>query len=113
MQEFVPAHLVTSPIPTEEALFRSREPRCGGSAGESSQPLSPEDVLLSSTSVGKKKKRCRRKHKAEPRKEEQPAAGAELEPCELSSDEEYNPHHGRYTLALNSNDLKFNVFTVI
>uniref|UniRef100_A0A8D0AD91 phosphatidate phosphatase n=1 Tax=Sander lucioperca TaxID=283035 RepID=A0A8D0AD91_SANLU len=34
--EIVPAHLVTSPIPTEEALFRSREPR--GDAGGSTRP---------------------------------------------------------------------------
>ncbi|XP_040926550.2 phosphatidate phosphatase LPIN2-like isoform X2 [Betta splendens] len=88
--EFVPAHLATSPIPTEEVPFRSR-----GSAGDSGQPLSPDDVQLSSSSGGKKKKRRRRKHKAEPRKEEPTAAGGELEPCELSSDEEYNPQHGR------------------
>uniref|UniRef100_A0A3Q1B5S5 phosphatidate phosphatase n=1 Tax=Amphiprion ocellaris TaxID=80972 RepID=A0A3Q1B5S5_AMPOC len=86
--EIVPAHLVTSPIPTEEALLRSREPRCV----ETSQPLGPEDpssgnLQLCSSSAGKKKKRRRRKHKAEPRKEEQTTCG-ELELCELSSDEE-------------------------
>uniref|UniRef100_A0A8D3BJJ9 phosphatidate phosphatase n=1 Tax=Scophthalmus maximus TaxID=52904 RepID=A0A8D3BJJ9_SCOMX len=93
--EIVPAHLVTSPIPTEEVLSRSREPRCGGSAAEISPPLSPEDPSSGnaqpcSNSGGKKKKRRRRKHKAEPRKEEQTtmAAGGELELCELSSDEE-------------------------
>ncbi|XP_069552439.1 phosphatidate phosphatase LPIN2-like [Brachyistius frenatus] len=100
--EIVPAHLVTSPIPTEEALFRSREPRCGGSTVETSQPVSPEDsasgnLQLCSNSTGKKKKRRRRKHKAEPRKEEQTttSAGGELELCELSSDEEHNAHNGR------------------
>ncbi|XP_040921832.1 phosphatidate phosphatase LPIN2-like isoform X1 [Toxotes jaculatrix] len=100
--EIVPAHLVTSPIPTEEALFRSREPRCGGSVAETSPPLSAEDPAAASTqpcsnSAGKKKKRRRRKHKAEPRKEEQTAtpAGGELELCELSSDEEHNAHNGR------------------
>uniref|UniRef100_A0A665WKU1 phosphatidate phosphatase n=1 Tax=Echeneis naucrates TaxID=173247 RepID=A0A665WKU1_ECHNA len=82
--EIVPAHLVTSPIPTEEALFRSREPRCGGSTAETSP---------CSNSAGKKKKRRRRKHKPEPRKEEQTTTpvGGELELCELSSDEEHNP----------------------
>lgn len=95
-QEIVPAHLVTSPIPTQEVLFRSREPRCGGSASESGQPISPEDLQLSSNSAGKKKKRRRRKHKAEPRKDEQTPAGGELELCELSSDEEQNTHNGRW-----------------
>lgn len=101
-QEIVPAHLVTSPIPTEEALlFRSREPRCGGSAAESSTPLNPEDPASGnssqqcSNSAGKKKKRRRKKHKAEPRKEEQATTGGELELCELSSDEEHNAHNGR------------------
>ncbi|XP_056221010.1 phosphatidate phosphatase LPIN2-like [Seriola aureovittata] len=100
--EIVPAHLVTSPIPTEEALFRSREPRCVGSAAETSAPLNPEDpasgnAQLCSNSAGKKKKRRRRKHKAEPRKEEPTTtpAGGEPELCELSSDEEHNAHNGR------------------
>uniref|UniRef100_A0A8C3AMU1 phosphatidate phosphatase n=1 Tax=Cyclopterus lumpus TaxID=8103 RepID=A0A8C3AMU1_CYCLU len=100
--EIVPAHLMTSPIPTEEALFRSREPRCGGSASESSQPPSPEDPssgnlqTCCSNTAGKKKRRRRKKHKAEPRKEEQTTpAGGEPEMCELSSDEEHNGHNGR------------------
>ncbi|XP_070842392.1 phosphatidate phosphatase LPIN2-like isoform X1 [Chaetodon trifascialis] len=99
--EIVPAHLVTSPIPTEEALFRSRDPRCGGPAAENPQPLSPADPVSGnlqscSNAAGKKRKRRRKKHKAEPRKEEQAApAGGELELCELSSDEEQNAHNGR------------------
>ncbi|XP_038586005.1 phosphatidate phosphatase LPIN2-like [Micropterus salmoides] len=94
--EIVPAHLVTSPIPTEEALFRSRETRCSGSAADDSQPQSPEDPVSgnlqpNSNTAGKKRKRRRRKHKAEPRKEEQTTpAGGEMELCELSSDEEHN-----------------------
>ncbi|CAG5896190.1 unnamed protein product, partial [Menidia menidia] len=95
--EIVPAHLVTSPIPTEEVLMRMREPRCGGAIGETSQPPSPEDQASGSVhlSAGKKKKRRRRKHKAEPRKEEQAAASGEAELCELSSDEEQQAHSGR------------------
>ncbi|XP_042366134.1 phosphatidate phosphatase LPIN2-like [Plectropomus leopardus] len=99
--EIVPAHLVTSPIPTEEALLRSREPRCGGLAAEISQPLSPQDSASGElppclNTTGKKKRRRRRKHKAEPRKEEQSTpAGGELELCELSSDEEHSTHNGR------------------
>ncbi|XP_041670387.1 phosphatidate phosphatase LPIN2-like [Cheilinus undulatus] len=99
--EVVPAHLVTSPIPTEEPLFWSREPRCGGSAAESSQPQSPEEpasgnLQTCSNTAVKKRKRRRRKHKAEPRKEEQTAAvGGEIELVELSSDEDHNAHNGR------------------
>uniref|UniRef100_A0A3Q3FWJ0 Lipin N-terminal domain-containing protein n=1 Tax=Labrus bergylta TaxID=56723 RepID=A0A3Q3FWJ0_9LABR len=77
--EVVPAHLVTSPIPTDEALFWSREPRCGGSAAENGQSVSPKDTAPGNLQTGsntavKKRKRRRRKHKAEPRKEEQAAA---------------------------------------
>ncbi|XP_060920642.1 phosphatidate phosphatase LPIN2-like isoform X1 [Labrus mixtus] len=99
--EVVPAHLVTSPIPTDEALFWSREPRCGGSAAENGQSVSPEDTAPGNLQTGsnaavKKRKRRRRKHKAEPRKEEQAAAvGGEVELCELSSDEEHKAHNGR------------------
>ncbi|XP_035511556.1 phosphatidate phosphatase LPIN2-like [Morone saxatilis] len=95
--EIVPAHLVTSPIPTEEALFKSREPRCGVSVVEKS----PEDpaagnLQTCSSTAGKKRRRRRRKHKAEPRKEEQTTpAGGEFELCELSSDEEHSAHNGR------------------
>ncbi|XP_060950103.1 phosphatidate phosphatase LPIN2-like [Limanda limanda] len=109
--DIVPAHLVTSPIPTEELPFRSREPRGGGSAAEIG--LSPDDpasgnIQACSSSGGKKKKRRRRKHKAEPRKEEQATTGAEPELCELSSDEELNAHNGRPSSlsTMNSNDHK-------
>lgn len=102
-QEIIPAHLVTSPIPTEEALlFRSREARCAVPPAESSVLPNPEDLAPAnaqpcSNSAGKKKKRRRKKHKTEPRKEEQTAAAAGGEPelCELSSDEEHNAHNGR------------------
>uniref|UniRef100_A0A8C7TJG5 phosphatidate phosphatase n=1 Tax=Oncorhynchus mykiss TaxID=8022 RepID=A0A8C7TJG5_ONCMY len=98
--EIVPAHLVTSPIPTEEALWRGRESRAGGSGlegglqppqGCSEDPASSSATLPPpSTTAGKKKKRRRRKHKADPRKEEQqtPTACGE-EVCELSSDDEH------------------------
>uniref|UniRef100_A0A8C7GAI9 phosphatidate phosphatase n=1 Tax=Oncorhynchus kisutch TaxID=8019 RepID=A0A8C7GAI9_ONCKI len=102
--EIVPAHLVTSPIPTEEALWRGRESRAGGSGlegglqppqGCSEDPASSSATLLPpSTTAGKKKKRRRRKHKADPRKEEQqtPTACGE-EVCELSSDDEHGGTH--------------------
>uniref|UniRef100_A0A8C7T7R5 phosphatidate phosphatase n=1 Tax=Oncorhynchus mykiss TaxID=8022 RepID=A0A8C7T7R5_ONCMY len=91
--EIVPAHLVTSPIPTEEALWRGRESRppqgCSEDPASSSATLPPP-----STTAGKKKKRRRRKHKADPRKEEQqtPTACGE-EVCELSSDDEHGGTH--------------------
>uniref|UniRef100_A0A7N8X6I3 phosphatidate phosphatase n=1 Tax=Mastacembelus armatus TaxID=205130 RepID=A0A7N8X6I3_9TELE len=58
--EIVPAHLVTSPIPTAETLFRSRELGCEGSVAESTQPLSSENLASEnqlSFLAGKKKKR--------------------------------------------------------
>uniref|UniRef100_A0A672G3C1 phosphatidate phosphatase n=1 Tax=Salarias fasciatus TaxID=181472 RepID=A0A672G3C1_SALFA len=125
LDEIVPAHLVTSPIPTEEALFRSREPRSGPSAGETGQSLGPEEqtpgnLHLCSNPAVKKKKRRRRKHKAEQRKDEQTAAPGcgELELCELSSDEEPNAHNGRYAktlkdtmVVLSSSDQLFFAYT--
>lgn len=102
MQEIVPAHLMTSPIPTEEALFRSRELRCGGSGMENSQPLSPEDTAsgntqICSNTIGKKRKRRRKKHKVEPLKEEQTMlAGAEAELVEVSSGEENSTPSGQW-----------------
>uniref|UniRef100_A0A8C7VV04 phosphatidate phosphatase n=1 Tax=Oncorhynchus mykiss TaxID=8022 RepID=A0A8C7VV04_ONCMY len=108
--EIIPAHLVTSPIPTEEALGRGRESRAGESGlegglqppqGDSQNPASSSTPLLPpSTTAGKKKKRRRKKHKADPRKEEQQAstAGGE-EVCELSSDEEHGTqNNGRAPL---------------
>ncbi|MEQ2246536.1 hypothetical protein ILYODFUR_000395 [Ilyodon furcidens] len=96
--EIIPAHLVTSPIPTEEVLIRNREARCVGSA-ETCQPLVPEldsaNHQLCTSSSGRKKRRRRRKHKSEPRKEEQTCAGGEPELCECSSDEEQHANNGR------------------
>uniref|UniRef100_A0A3P9J552 phosphatidate phosphatase n=1 Tax=Oryzias latipes TaxID=8090 RepID=A0A3P9J552_ORYLA len=91
--EIVPAHLATSPIPTEEALIRSRDSRCERSSagiGEPNDPADPAsgDLHVCSSTTGKKKKRRRRKHKTDPRKEEQMCAV--VEPDENSSDED--PH---------------------
>uniref|UniRef100_A0A8C9TJ67 phosphatidate phosphatase n=1 Tax=Scleropages formosus TaxID=113540 RepID=A0A8C9TJ67_SCLFO len=71
--EIVPAHLATSPIPTEEPAFWP-----GSAAPGSTQPA-------------KKKKRRKRKHKGDPRKEEQASMGGGVEEIfemDLSSDEE-------------------------
>ncbi|XP_043075595.1 phosphatidate phosphatase LPIN2 isoform X2 [Puntigrus tetrazona] len=70
--EIVPAHLATSPIPTESHLFWI------GSDHRSSQnldddPLDPEDPPdppVASTGAAKKKKKRRKKHKGDPRREE-------------------------------------------
>ncbi|XP_049605523.1 phosphatidate phosphatase LPIN2-like isoform X5 [Syngnathus scovelli] len=71
--EMVPAHLTTSPIPSNEALIKNQGRPLGG----------PEEA------GGRKRKRRRRKHKAEPRKEDQNRpVGGELELPGLSSDEE-------------------------
>uniref|UniRef100_A0AAY4AAU2 phosphatidate phosphatase n=1 Tax=Denticeps clupeoides TaxID=299321 RepID=A0AAY4AAU2_9TELE len=72
--EIVPAHLATSPIPTESHLFWIGENR-GAAKGVVSDPLDPEEPPepLVSTSTGgsvKKKKRRRKKHKGDPRREE-------------------------------------------
>ncbi|KAK7881732.1 hypothetical protein WMY93_030141 [Mugilogobius chulae] len=93
--EVVPAHLATSPIPTEETLLRSREPRGAEGCG----PLSAGEVSCENSSsfpntAGKKKKRRRRKHKTDQRKEESSPA-VDLELGDLSSDEDRSSHNGR------------------
>ncbi|XP_018612355.1 phosphatidate phosphatase LPIN2-like [Scleropages formosus] len=78
--EIVPAHLATSPIPTEEPAFWP-----GSAAPGSTQPA-------------KKKKRRKRKHKGDPRKEEQASMGGGVEEIfemDLSSDEEPAAHVSR------------------
>ncbi|XP_072307107.1 phosphatidate phosphatase LPIN2-like isoform X2 [Eucyclogobius newberryi] len=100
--EVVPAHLVTSPIPTEEDLSRSREARCVSLRAEGTGSLgeaSCENPLSFSNFAVKKKKRRRRKHKVEPRKEESSPA-AELELAELSSDEDRTPHGRTSSLSI-------------
>uniref|UniRef100_A0A671KJ16 phosphatidate phosphatase n=1 Tax=Sinocyclocheilus anshuiensis TaxID=1608454 RepID=A0A671KJ16_9TELE len=68
----VPAHLATSPIPTESHLFW-----IGGDHRSSQNldddPLDPEDPPdppVASTGAAKKKKKRRKKHKGDPRREE-------------------------------------------
>ncbi|XP_075903556.1 phosphatidate phosphatase LPIN2-like isoform X2 [Nelusetta ayraudi] len=90
--ETIPAHLITSPIPSEDALSTSRDSTGPASVAEDTQTLTTDDpaVGIVPTAVRKRKRR-RKKHKGEPRREEQAvaaAAGGEAEPCELSSDEE-------------------------
>ncbi|XP_067109959.1 phosphatidate phosphatase LPIN2 isoform X1 [Osmerus mordax] len=73
--EIVPAHLATSPIPTEGHLFWMAEvERGGGVAQDLDDPADPEDPedppAPSAIAVVKKKKRRRKKHKGDPRREE-------------------------------------------
>uniref|UniRef100_A0AAR2J2E2 phosphatidate phosphatase n=1 Tax=Pygocentrus nattereri TaxID=42514 RepID=A0AAR2J2E2_PYGNA len=70
--EVVPAHLATSPIPTESHMFW-----LGGDDGppqdrddDPQDPEDPPEPPVTSTSTSKKKKRRRKKHKGDPRREE-------------------------------------------
>lgn len=83
---------------------------------ETGQPLNPEDgssgnLPTCPNTAGKKRKRRRKKHKVEPRKEEQTSpAGGEVELCELSSDEDNNTHGSQWlvtTLGLGTGVLLF------
>ncbi|XP_077479938.1 phosphatidate phosphatase LPIN2-like isoform X2 [Stigmatopora argus] len=100
MEQFddvVPAHLATSPIPTEDAAVKKQEPE----DGQSHPSKVPEE---GPNSGGRKRKRRRRKHKPAPRKEEQRRpAGGELEPPGLSSDEEITSHSTWVTLRTKDN----------
>ncbi|XP_055057951.1 phosphatidate phosphatase LPIN2 isoform X2 [Misgurnus anguillicaudatus] len=98
--EIVPAHLATSPIPTDTHMFW-----IGGDHRQSQNldedPLDPEDPpepSVSSTGSGKKKKKRRKKHKGDPRREEltppvtisSTASTDDIFEMDLSSDEETN-----------------------
>lgn len=98
LNEIVPAHLATSPIPTESHLFW-----IGGDHRSSQNldddPLDPEDPPdppFASTGAAKKKKKRRKKHKGDPRREEltPPAvissttSPEEIFEMDLSSDED-------------------------
>ncbi|KAI4903522.1 hypothetical protein NFI96_027566 [Prochilodus magdalenae] len=101
LNEVVPAHLATSPIPTESHMFwlgGERDPSQDLEDG-AQDPEEPPEPPVASTSIGKKKKRRRKKHKGDPRREEPtpPASvGAsaptdEIFEMDLSSDEEATP----------------------
>ncbi|RXM37058.1 Myomesin-1 [Acipenser ruthenus] len=99
--EIVPAHLATSPIPTEDQMFWNLDPNVlrSGVEDKSAQcPVAadPESVVHSMGSV-KKKKRRRKKHKADSRKEEQPPCpgSEEIFEMDMSSDEEQAVHAAR------------------
>ncbi|XP_028284251.1 phosphatidate phosphatase LPIN2 isoform X2 [Parambassis ranga] len=69
----VPAHLATSPIPTESHLFWISEVEHRSPKDLEDDPIDPEDPPeppAPSTMATKKKKRRRKKHKGDPRREE-------------------------------------------
>uniref|UniRef100_A0A8B9LCT9 phosphatidate phosphatase n=1 Tax=Astyanax mexicanus TaxID=7994 RepID=A0A8B9LCT9_ASTMX len=96
--EVVPAHLATSPIPTEIHKFWIGGDHTGDQ-DQDNDPQDPEDPPVASTSTGKKKKRRRKKHKGDSRREEMtpPASIGASAPAEeifemdMSSDEEITP----------------------
>ncbi|XP_029930169.1 phosphatidate phosphatase LPIN2 isoform X2 [Myripristis murdjan] len=72
-QNIVPAHLATSPIPTEGHLFWISEVEHRAPQDLEDDPADPEDPPeppAPSTIATKKKKRRRKKHKGDPRREE-------------------------------------------
>ncbi|XP_073347110.1 phosphatidate phosphatase LPIN2 isoform X2 [Pagrus major] len=72
-QNIVPAHLATSPIPTESHLFWMSEVEHRAAKDLEDDPVDPEDTPeppAPSTTATKKKKRRRKKHKGDPRREE-------------------------------------------
>ncbi|XP_070700852.1 phosphatidate phosphatase LPIN2 [Pempheris klunzingeri] len=71
--QIVPAHLATSPIPTESHLFWISEVEHRAPKVLEDDPADPEDPPeppAPSTVATKKKKRRRKKHKGDPRREE-------------------------------------------
>uniref|UniRef100_A0A8C7ZXQ9 phosphatidate phosphatase n=1 Tax=Oryzias sinensis TaxID=183150 RepID=A0A8C7ZXQ9_9TELE len=69
----IPAHLATSPIPTESHMFWISEVESRAAKKMQDVPGDPEDPPESpapSTLASKKKKRRRKKHKGDPRREE-------------------------------------------
>ncbi|XP_045909002.1 phosphatidate phosphatase LPIN2 isoform X2 [Micropterus dolomieu] len=66
----VPAHLATSPIPTESHLFWISEVEHRAAKDLEDDPADPEEPPAPSTTATKKKKRRRKKHKGDPRREE-------------------------------------------
>ncbi|KAM7400374.1 hypothetical protein PAMA_004862 [Pampus argenteus] len=72
-QNIVPAHLATSPIPTESHLFWISEVEHRAPKDLEDDPADPEDPPeppAPSTMATKKKKRRKKKHKGDPRREE-------------------------------------------
>lgn len=86
-QESIPAHLVTSPIPTEDPGFWGRDSRVLGSGVEGG----PAEEGTGTSGVKKRRKR-RKKPKVDPRKEETTAdtnSEAEMDKDKGSEDDNH------------------------
>uniref|UniRef100_A0A667WMB3 phosphatidate phosphatase n=1 Tax=Myripristis murdjan TaxID=586833 RepID=A0A667WMB3_9TELE len=99
--QIVPAHLATSPIPTEGHLFWISEVEHRAPQDLEDDPADPEDPPeppAPSTIATKKKKRRRKKHKGDPRREEltPPMAPTTGNANAMSSDEEGTAHASRW-----------------
>ncbi|XP_041658894.1 phosphatidate phosphatase LPIN2 isoform X1 [Cheilinus undulatus] len=70
LNQIIPAHLATSPIPTESHLFWISEVEHKELEDDTADPEDPPGPPAPSTVATKKKKRRRKKHKGDPRREE-------------------------------------------
>uniref|UniRef100_A0A8C3A157 phosphatidate phosphatase n=1 Tax=Cyclopterus lumpus TaxID=8103 RepID=A0A8C3A157_CYCLU len=99
LNQIVPAHLATSPIPTESHLFWMSEVEHRALKDLEDDPADPEDPPeppAPSTMATKKKKKRRKKHKGDPRREDS-GQNEEIFEMDLSSDEEAAVHVSRDT----------------
>uniref|UniRef100_A0A8C3G5K2 phosphatidate phosphatase n=1 Tax=Cyclopterus lumpus TaxID=8103 RepID=A0A8C3G5K2_CYCLU len=97
LNQIVPAHLATSPIPTESHLFWMSEVEHRALKDLEDDPADPEDPPeppAPSTMATKKKKKRRKKHKGDPRREDS-GQNEEIFEMDLSSDEEAAVHVSR------------------
>uniref|UniRef100_A0A7N9AS97 phosphatidate phosphatase n=1 Tax=Mastacembelus armatus TaxID=205130 RepID=A0A7N9AS97_9TELE len=97
-QNIVPAHLATSPIPTESHLLWISEVEHRAPKDVEDDPADPEDPPeppAPSTMTTKKKKRRKKKHKGDPRREDT-GQNEDIFEMDLSSDEETATHVSRY-----------------
>uniref|UniRef100_A0A8C9X7F4 phosphatidate phosphatase n=1 Tax=Sander lucioperca TaxID=283035 RepID=A0A8C9X7F4_SANLU len=106
LNQIVPAHLATSPIPTESHLFWISEVEHRAPKDLEDDPADPEDppeLPAPNTMSTKKKKRRKKKHKGDPRREEltPPITGQneEIFEMDLSSDEEAAAHVSSHGLS--------------
>uniref|UniRef100_A0A667WM33 phosphatidate phosphatase n=1 Tax=Myripristis murdjan TaxID=586833 RepID=A0A667WM33_9TELE len=103
--QIVPAHLATSPIPTEGHLFWISEVEHRAPQDLEDDPADPEDPPeppAPSTIATKKKKRRRKKHKGDPRREElTPPMAPTTGNANMSSDEEGTAHASRLVQDIN------------
>uniref|UniRef100_A0A7N6C5Z0 phosphatidate phosphatase n=1 Tax=Anabas testudineus TaxID=64144 RepID=A0A7N6C5Z0_ANATE len=91
--QIVPAHLATSPIPTDSHLFWISEVEHRAPKGREDDPADPDDppAPAPSTMTTKKKKRRKKKHKGDPRREDT-GQSEEIFEMDLSSDEDGATH---------------------